>query len=379
MRTPFLPVIGALAACCVVLGAVVTVVDPYHLHSWGLHAGIRSSDYYSMQATPYLIEAVAKDESIDTLFIGTSTGHAYSAAVMEEILPGTRHAFNLSYSEPSSTDRALVANALLQHSHARRFVIEADWTYMEPSGTEPMATSFPDYFYDSIWWNDVRGINWQALKLSWTIVAGGPLWIPRWSQDAEQAAYRRRYALLHSDSALADFEGYVMRNKSVIDTGTALTCSSMSAINEALRPFVRALSSRGAEVDVVVPVYSWLLYYWKVPAQSAGINGASFLRDQLQMRKCLVLALDGLPSVSVFAFDDVPGLADDWSNYFDPVHLYNQFASRYVLQSIAAHRHLLTRENIDERNETTRRGVVEYQLKSHANWAAPTSEVNSAR
>jgi hypothetical protein len=376
MRRPFLPLIGIVAAGCILLGIAVTAIDPYRLYSWGVHAGIRSSDQYSMQAIPYLIDAVAKDERIDTLLIGTSTGHAYSAQEMQNTLPGTHYAFNLSYSSPSAADRALVAQELLRYSGARRFVIEADWTYMEARGVERMATSFPAYFYDDLWWNDVRGINWQALKLALAVFHRRSLWLSEWSRIAEQAAYQHRYAALHSEAALADFDDYVKRNKSVIDTPTSLTCDSMTAINEELRPFVAALSRRGAEIDVVLPIYSRLMYYWKYSVHSAGISSASFLSDQLQMRKCLVLELAGLPRVNVFAFDDVPSLAEDWSNYFDPVHLYNQAANRYVLQSIGAYRHLLTRENIDERNETMRRAVVDYQFKSHTNWVAPTAEVH---
>jgi hypothetical protein len=291
--------------------------------------------------------------------------------MMEEMLPNTRRAFNLSYSNPSSTDRTAVARALLRYSHARRFIVETDWTYMIPKEEQRVAASFPLYLYDGVWWNDVRGVNRDALQLSYDVLRAEPLWIPAWSQRLEREGYRRRYDSLHTSEALTEFNAYVSRNKASVDTPSTLSCGSMNAIGDDLVPFVTALAARGVEIDILMPLYSWMLYYWTNDPDRSGLSRPSLLNDQLAMRSCVVRALDGLPGVRIFSFDDVAGLAADLRNYFDPVHLYNPAANRYVLRAIAKDEHRLTRENIDAKNSQMRLSVIEYRFTNDKIWTAP--------
>jgi hypothetical protein len=374
VKRPFLPIMITIAAACWVPALVFIFVDPFNLYAWGISAKLKSSGDYSMESTPYLVDAVAKDPGIDTLFLGTSTGHFFTPQMMEEILPHTRRAFNLSYSNPSSPDREAVARQLIRYSHARRFIIEADWTYMIPKREQHTAASFPLYLYDTVWWNDVRGVNPRSIQLSFAALRGESLWIPSWNQKREQEGYRRRYDLLHTPSAIEEFTGYVSRNKTSIDTPSRLTCASMDSIGENLVPFVSFLSARGAEVDVVMPAYSWVLYYWTHDPDRRGLSRPSLLHDQLAMRECVVKALDGLPGVRIFAFDDVAGLNSDLRNYFDPVHLYNPAANRYILRSIADDAHRLTRRNIDAKNAQMRLGVIQYQFTNNRVWEAPAEK-----
>jgi hypothetical protein len=371
MKRPFVPVMIAIAAACWVDALFFLMVDPLALYPWGVAAKLRSDGEYSLQSTPYLVDAVARTPDIDTVFLGASTGHFYTASMMEEILPRTRRAFNLSYSTPSSQDRTAVARQLLRYSHARRFIIEVDWTYMIPKEEQFPAPSFPLYLYDAVWWNDVRGVNRQAIELSFAALRKGMLWIPAWSQTHEQESYRRRYELLHTPTAIAEFTDYVSRNRASVDTPSSLNCESMNAISADLVPFVRTLSSRRVEVDIVMPAYSWILYYWTGDPDRMGLTRPSLLNDELKMRNCVVQALDALPGVRIFAFDDVPGLAPDMRNYFDPVHLYNPAANRYVLQSIAQNEHRLTRENVEAKNSRMRLGVTQYQFTNDQVWVAP--------
>jgi hypothetical protein len=368
VKRPFLPAIVTIAAACWAAALNFILVDPFDLYPWGMAINLEPGGDYSMQSTPYLVDAVAKTPAIDTLFLGTSTGHFYTTKMMEEILPNAHRAFNLSYSNPSSPDRTAVARTLLRYSHARRFIIESDWTYMVPKEEQHAAPSFPLYLYDTVWWNDVRAINWRALQLSLAVLRGNPLWISAWSQSTERAGYQRRYDSLHTSAAIAEFTGFISRNKASIDTPSKVSCRSMNALADDLVPFVTALSARGAEVDILMPVYSWILYYWTIDPDRRGLSRPSLLNDQLAMRNCVVQALDGLPGVRIFAFDDVPALAADARNYFDPVHLYNPAANRYVLQSIARGEHRLTRENIDAKNSQMRLAVIGYRFTNDKAW-----------
>ena len=368
LHRPFLPVIGAIAAASLLLGLLLTLIDPFDIYPWGVRPKLKSNGDYSADSTRYLVAAVAKTPAVDTILLGGSTGRLYTVQMMEEILPGTQSAFNLSYSAPSSADRTAVYRQLLRFSSARRFILEADWTYILPKALQRPTPGFPMYLYDDVWWNDVRGMNMVAFQLSWAALRGDPLWLTAWSRSAEQAGYRNRYELMQSEAPRAEFRAYIARHKTSIDTPSKLTCRTMDAIGEDLAPFVRALSERGVEVDVVLPAYSWVLYYWTEEADPHGLSSPSLLNDLLQMRRCLVYALDDLPHVRIFAFDNVPGLASDWKNYFDPGHLYNFEANRYILRSIAEGKNVLSRGNIDADIARLRSNVVRYEFTSNESW-----------
>jgi hypothetical protein len=364
--------VGTVAVAWCALGLFVGMIDPLGIYAWGIKPQLKAGDDYSLESTPYLAAVVAKNSDFDTLFIGGSTGHFYTPQMMEEILPNTHRAFNLSYGGPSAQDRAAIARQILRYSHAHRVILETDWSYTIPKMDQRMWASFPIYLYDTVWWNDVRAIDLQAVELSLAVLRGDPLWIGEWSQAREQQSYLKRFDLMHTPAALANFKDMVTRYKASIDTPGNFGCQTLNEIGDNLVPFVRALSARGTEVDILIPVYSWTMYYLaQQPDPIEQLPRASFLHDQLLMRRCLVQALDGLPRVHIFAFDDVPGLAADLRNYFDPGHLYNSAANRYILRSIAKGEHRLTHDNIDVENSRMRLDVIGYQFTSDKVWIPP--------
>jgi hypothetical protein len=367
-RRPFLTTIGAIAAAYCLLALLLALIDPFDIYPWGIRPKLKTNGDYSAESTRYLAAAVAKAPAIDTILLGGSTGRLYTTEMMEELLPGTRSAFNFSYSSPSSADRTAVFRQLLRFSAARRIILEADWNYIVPKAFQYSTPGFPMYLYDDAWWNKARGITMDSVRVSWASLRGEPLWLTTWSRAAEQAGYRNRYELMQSEASKAEFRADIARNKMSIDTPSNLTCRAMDSIGEDLVPFVRALSARGVEVDVVLPAYSWVLYYWTGEPDPRGLSRPSLLNDLLQMRRCLVQALAELPHVRIFAFDNVPGLASDWENYFDPGHLYNSEANRYVLRSIAEGKHVLSRSNIDADIEQLRSNVIRYEFTSNRIW-----------
>jgi hypothetical protein len=368
LHRPFLITIGSIAAAYCLLALLLALIDPFDIYPWGIRPKLKTNGDYSAESTRYLAAAVAKAPAIDTILIGGSTGRLYTTEMMEEILPGTQSAFNFSYSSPSSADRTAVFRQIQRFSFARRLILEADWTYIVPKRFQHPTPGFPMYLYDDVWWNDVRWMTMESFQVSWAVLRGDPLWLTAWSRTAEQASYRNGYELMQSEASKTDFRTYIARHKMSIDTPSKLTCRAMDAIGEDLGPFVRAMSARGVEVDVVIPAYSWVLYYWTGEPDPRGMSRPSLLNDLLQMRRCLVQALDDLPHVRIFTFDNVPGLASDWKNYFDPGHLYNSEANRYILRSIAEGKHVLSKGNIDADIAQLRSNVVRYEFTSSRKW-----------
>ena len=366
MSRPFLPALGALGGAYCLLALLLALADPLRLYPWGVTPRLDRDGDYSMESTPYLVDIAAKDASFDTLFIGGSTGHSYTPQMMQELLPDTRRAFNLSYGAPRAADRAVVQRQILRYSRARHFILEADWSYIIRLQDQQTAPSFPLYLYDDKWWNDVRDVNLQIIKLSLAGLRGNPLWIGSWGKAEEEATFRNRYRANHSAESIARFSAMIARRKVSVGVPSELTCDAMDTIGTSLVPLVRTLSERGARVDLVVPPYSWLIYY---RSQEPGdpINRSSFLSDVLLMRRCVIQAVQGLPGVSVFAFDDVPAIGGDFGNFMDVGHLYNPDVNRYILRSIARGEHRLTPGNIEAKNAEMRANVIQYQLTGGQN------------
>jgi hypothetical protein len=364
MSRPFLPVIGSIGAAYIFGAVVLALVDPLALYSWGISAPLKADGDYSMELTPYLIEAAAKDPRFDTLVIGASTGHFYTPKMMQEIIPGTKQAFNLSYGRPSAADRDAVAALVLRYSHANHYIIEADWSYIIAQRDLLPADSFPLFLYDDKWWNDVRDMKYSVMKLTVAAMRDHMLWTPSWSKALEQETYIARYRVAHSSTFIGNYAAIIARHKGAVDAPSILTCEDMDSIRGSLIPFVTELSRRGAQVDLLVPPYSWIIYY------RAGEPGDTFhrptlLNDVLVMRKCVVQGVAGLPGVRIHAFDE-PSMGGDFGKYMDVGHLYNAAASRDILRSIVEGTHLLNPDNIDAKNAQLRSNVVDYSLTSEA-------------
>jgi hypothetical protein len=360
LRRPFLPAVAFLGACYAGFALALALVDPLALYPWGMRAPLKADGDYAMELTPFLVAAAVKDPRFDTLFIGGSTGHFYTPQMIKEAFPDTQSAFNLSYGRPSAQDRAAVARQLLRYSHARHFILEADWPYILPSREQHAAESFPLYLYDDRWWNDVRGISKPVINLAVAAVQTHILWTPSWDKTAEQEAYQVRYKDMHSPESMQAFAAVIARQQAAVAAPSSMTCNEMDTIGNILLPLVRALSQRGAQIDLLVPPYSWIIYY-RAGEPDDRLHRPALLNDVLQMRKCIVQGVEGMPRVRVFAFDDA-SIGGDFRNYMDVGHLYNADMSRYILRSIANGEHRLTSENIDFKNSQMRANVANYRL-----------------
>jgi hypothetical protein len=218
----------------------------------------------------------------------------------------------------------------------------------------------------------VRGVGLKTIRLSIEAAAGRQLWLPEWSDKKWLRRAARDYEDLLRPQSIAKYGAMIARHRHDIDTPSTRNCGQLDVINDDLVPFARALSERGVELDVIFPVYSPVLFYeWIDRDERLRVNGPSFMNDQLLMRRCVVEALDSIPGIRVFAFDNVPGLAANLANFRDPGHLYNEAAARYMLRSIATGENRLTRGNIDGQIADMRKRIVKHKIEIGPPWQAP--------
>ena len=358
-----------LVAAAAVLGTwwagliLVLVVDPLNLYSWGVAPRLAKSDY-APEAAPYLVSVVANDPAIDTVLIGGSTSVAFRRDLLEEMLPGTEDAFNVSYRAVRAGDRELVSERLLESRSIRHVLIAVDWIYglKGPLSSEP---SFPSYLYDASPLNDVRMVGSNTVSLAIDAVSRHAVWLSDWNWPAYEASRKKLYSRFQTPQEMERLREAIERHRAEVATPSQLDCANLDAVNRQLLPFVRELSARGIQVDLFFPPYSYVVYYdWLATPERRMLVGPAFLEDQLLMRRCVVEAASVVPHTRVFAFDDQEWLAGDLRNYSDTTHLLNDRAFRYMLQQIAAGTHQLTRDNTPSEVALLRHRVVRYEFKN---------------
>jgi hypothetical protein len=289
-----------LVAAAVVLGTwwaallLVLLVDPLNLYSWGVAPRLAKSDY-APEAAPYLVSVVANDPAIDTVLIGGSTSVAFRRDLLEEMLPGTQDAFNVSYRAVRAGDRELVSERLLESRSIRRVLIAVDWIYglKGPLSSEP---SFPSYLYDASPLNDVRMVGPNTVSLAIDAVSRHAVWLSDWNWPAYEASRKKLYSRFQTPQEMERLRKAIERHRAEVATPSQLDCANLDAVNRQLLPFVRELSARGIQVDLFFPPYSYVVYYdWLATPERRVLVGPAFLEDQLLMRRCLVDAASVVP------------------------------------------------------------------------------------
>jgi len=358
-RSPFLVIFALIFAGFWTVTGTLLVVDPLDLYAWGRPPQLL--DDYHRGDTAYLYSAVSRAE-LDTLFIGSSTTAIFSSSDLQQAFPGARRAFNLSVSGPRPYDRALLSNLVLEHSPARHLLLAVDWFYVQPA--RQAKPDVPVYLYDEDALNDLRVASPTALRLLLRRLQGGPLALPGWDYAASSHGDdEQRWRQFQRADKLAEIRRAVTATRDLLAADSNPGCSGYDALQLQLLPFIRKASSQGRQLDLVIPPYS--LAFYAVSELQPRLGG-HVLAHQLALRRCLVDAVDGLPGVRVYAFDDETWITGDLANYGDEGHIYNEAIKRYLLAAIADGSHRLTRANIGEYVATLRANVLNYEPHNSA-------------
>jgi hypothetical protein len=286
---------------------------------------------------------VAKDASIDTVLVGGSTSTNVTPDMMK-LIPGVTNAFNLSYEGSLPYDRAAVTTEILKYSHARRVILAFDYFYA--LGKEQTRPNFPFYLYDGDPLNDTRMVGsttfWMAAN---ALLHHGAL--PGGGGKLLEAKHELRYQAFQSPGEMKAIAREVVRYRGDVDRPATKTCSDFTAVNDQLLPFARTLSQRHVALDVYIPPYALIAPYDWQNGEMRGELGESLFNDQLMLRRCMVEALDGIPGVRIFAFDNEDWITADLVNYRDSSHAYSEKVTRFMMQAMGQGTHRLTKDDVE--------------------------------
>jgi hypothetical protein len=335
------------------VAAFCIFVDPFDIYPWGVHVHLKH-DNYPADSTPYLVDVAAKDRTIDTLLIGSSTAVDFTRDQMMQI-PGTRNPFNLSYEGALPADREVVTGQLLKYSHANHIILSFDYTYA--LGKDESRDEFPFYLYDHDAVDDLRMVGstsgrsaFSALMHHGEISNGGG--------GVTAAKHSEQFDDFQKPAAMRQLARDVARYRGEIDRPTTKTCSDFSAIEQQLVPYARELSRRHIALDIYIPPYATVTFYDWQNGLRRGMLGDSIMQDQFLTRRCLVDALDRLPGVRVFAFDNEAWITDDLANYKDTAHVYDPRIEAWLMKEMGAGTHQLTKANLDGYLDTLHRRIL---------------------
>ncbi|HEY1629862.1 MAG TPA: hypothetical protein VGF56_01005 [Rhizomicrobium sp.] len=337
--------------------AFCILVDPFDIYPWGLQVHLKHANYPS-DSNPYLIDVAAKDPTIDTMLVGSSTAVDFTREQMMQI-PGTKNPFNLSYEGALPADREVVTTQMLKYSHASRVILSFDFTYALDK--DEARDEFPFYLYDGDAVDDLRMVGSTSARSAFSALTHHGE-ISNGGGNITNLKHEEQFQDFQTPASMRALAKAVVRYRGEVDRPTAKTCAAFTAIDAQLVPYARALSRRHVALDVYIPPYATVTFYDWQNGLRRGLLGDSIMEDQFLTRSCLVEALDGLPGVRIFAFDNEAWITDDLANYKDTAHVYNDRIQTYIMKQIGAGTHQLTKANVDGYLDTLHRRILAAQV-----------------
>jgi len=360
IHKPTVLVVAVLWSAYMAVGAFIVAVDPYDLYPWGAHARMPSN------REPFevmnLMRLAAKDPIADTVLIGSSPTTMYSPDDILEAFPGSKSAWNVSYHAGTAYDRHITINEFAKYSRAKHFIVTLDFFYA--TVLDRKRSTFPDYMYDGNPTHAFRMISAHTLKAAIkTIVSGSPFpdkaGMERQEHEFNEGE-RRKY---HSPEQIDEFRKAIDKYRNTIAAVGKQNCGDFPMLPRLIAD-VRALAAHGATVDLFIPAYSPVAYYfWADNPDFRNLVGSAALYDQMQMRRCVVLETADIPRTKVSSLDLDFARTSDYANFRDMTHLYDtKFLKRWLSMSRDP-QNTLTAQNVDAYVATMIDRVKNYTFK----------------
>ncbi|NOT38932.1 MAG: hypothetical protein HOP13_00400 [Alphaproteobacteria bacterium] len=343
-RKPFLRVLGALVAVLIACALFITAVDPYDNYPWGFTPKLERQRY-NPRAVPWLLNTLVKSD-YDTYLIGGSTVSPFVAADIERELTGTRKAFVVGYLAPRPRDLVTVFRRIGQAKSVRRIIVAFDISYLHPP--EVARREFPFALYDDDVANDLRAFGIQALRLSVRMLTGQEYHLNDWDIARDNASFEDLYRRSLSPETVRSIRRKIEEYKPYVLNPSPHSCENLPAVN-ALNDFARTMAARGVRVDILIPPFSYYVYYdWLNPKRAPYRLTNAPLTTLIASRRCLLAALDGAPGTRVFAYDLRPEIVEDMANYRDSAHIHGTELGKHMLEMINRGEGLLTLATFDD-------------------------------
>jgi hypothetical protein len=334
-RRAYLTVLATLWALAISLYVVVGVVDPYRLRFSHLTAGLADHPY-PFEVTPRLA-SVASADGTDMLVFGASTSAGYTPAMLRAAFPDVQKPFNLSYLCASAADFERLAPVFECSTTLRRIIFNLDVTFAR--SCEHWDSTVSRYFGPKLFAPEPE-FNLEAIELTAYALITGKLDLPDWRpQGPDRTQWNDRISVLSSPRKMELIRKAVSFARPWVTAGERVECGAFPTLGALVRPFLKTMSRRGVEVDVLLPPYSLAFYYdqsvRRANAAKLFPGRGSVFANFMAIRRCTLEMVEGLPHVRVHEFTTDLALTGDLSHYTDVAHLGSYETYAELLRRIA--------------------------------------------
>ena len=342
-------VLTSISSILAFLVMVVFVVDPFqHYRSAGFYKPI--FDY-----NRYLNPGLAKNLDYDTAIIGTSMVMNFRRDAVNNIFGGDT--VNLSVPAGSVAEQSLTMRTVLDVGKAKRIILGLDYFQYVRDPEIYVISPFPFHLYDNSPFNDYKYLlNYFSLKVSYYIFEGNVLGRKTDKFDRDRAYNSPAKFPFGKEYALESYkERFAHGDLTTLNSSGQPPIVNMNQnFDNYILPYIKG--APGVEFYMFFPPYSYLT--WLID-----LNKTPMTIDYIYGFKGHVLeATRGLPNVKVFDFQSDSSITFNLDNYMDVGH-YSSDVSRYIVESMAEGRNLLTEETLPDfrRSLTEQVGSVSFE------------------
>jgi hypothetical protein len=332
-----------LAGCLLLMGstaAITLLVDPYQIY----HPVLGGHPRYNRYLQRFFVPGLARTANYAVAIAGTSMLQNIPNSAVQRVCGG--RAVNLCIAGASIYEEALTLRLALQHEGTKTVILTMDYNSFSGGGSEPilgMNLVFPAYLYDHSIFNKFPYLlSFDALLTSYRL-----LYAPVTSAETLDADWPWKFPDTMKFQASSAVNGI---DPSAINRNLRMTNLDLESMRSAFADnmFPILAGNKNAKIHFVFPPYSILV--WHDYAQRSQIP------TYFAFKKWLVEQSQRFDNFDVVDYQDRAEIITNLSLYADIYH-FNERIAEQVVRSACAGDAVLTRDNVDARNQSLLRLV----------------------
>ncbi len=337
----------SLILCAMAALSIVTIiVDPFFHY----HAPLSSMEYpLNHERQRYLNDGILKNFDYDAVLVGSSMTENFKASQLNELFDV--NSVKVCYDGATYYEvKNSIQTAIRHQPDLQMVVLSAD--LLRLYDTKDMLrydlSAYPSYLYDYNFFNDVEYLLNKDILLEDVYVAVRYTMAGKKTTNFDEYSNISQYCTYSSETVKAGYERLPKQ-----DPDPESMVSEAANIEENITQNVVDLAKQNPHIQFYVFYPPYSIYYWDDMNQRGLID---WQFDNLTYATELMLACD---NIHLFSFYDQYEITCNLDNYKDFVH-YSPAINEFILESMAADKHRLTKDNYQKRLQDARNFYLSY-------------------
>lgn len=326
-----------------VIGGSIIVIDPYFHYHKPLN-GV----YYAFDKEEYINDGITKNFSYEGIITGASTTLGFKTSEAEELF--SQQFIRVSY--PGEGFRKINENltsAFLHNTELKTIIWGVDTMWFMLDKDYLNYEEYPDYLYDDNIFNDTNYIFNKEILTDDVIPSiiktlnkvpsntlDNTAGYPSGSKERVLSQYKRPEREIQTIDP-AETEEYFLR------------------LEDNLQDNIISIVNDNPEVTFYIFFPPCSICWW----DSWNQRGSGILLRRIDMEQYAIEKFLECENIKLYSFNDDYDLVCNLDNFIDNVH-YSQTVSSYILTSMKADQHRLTKDNYEEYMKSIREFYTNY-------------------